>query len=452
MGPKQSRRVVITGIGVVSPVGIGLEPFWKNVVAGVSGAARSPALVQAKCPWQVAAEVGDFHPDQWLGHKEARRMDRLAQFGLVSSLMAVTDAQLDFTKENPERCGVSVGTAQAGMLFGAKEYDAYKERGVGAVSPYLGIAVFTGSTGGLIAMHHGLKAPCLTISTGCDCSTAAIAHAADLIRSGAADVMLAGGSDAPIHPIIVVSFGTVYALTSRNREPKLASRPFDAKRDGFVIGEGGCMVAVEELEHARARGARIYAELVGWAGTCDAHHMCHPDPSGVQGARALQLALAHAGLQPERVDYLNAHGTSTLLGDKAETLVIKKVFGAHAYKLPISSTKSTLGHMQGACGATEIAACCLAIRDNLLPPTINYEFPDPDCDLDYVPNVARRRRVDIAASNSFSFGGRNTAIVLRRSTHPAARRSAPAGPGNGMGRHGLPATRDHGLPAAPGDS
>ena len=442
MRSKHSRRVVITGIGVVSPVGIGVEPFWKSVVAGTSVAARSTALVQAKCPWQVAAEVHDFQPEQWLGRKEARRMDRLAQFGLVSSLMAVTDAKLDFTKENPERCGVSVGTAQAGMLFGAKEYDAYKEKGVSAVSPYLGIAVFTGSTGGLIAMHHGLKAPCLTISTGCDCSTAAIAHAADLISRGDADVILAGGSDAPIHPIIVVSFGTVYALTSRNNEPKKASRPFDAKRDGFVIGEGGCILALEELEHARRRGAHVYAEMTGWAGTCDAHHMCHPDPTGEQGARAMQLALTRAGIRPTQVDYLNAHGTSTPLGDKAETVVIKKVFGDHAYRLPVSSTKSTLGHLQGACGASEVAACCLAIRDNVLPPTINYEFQDPDCDLDYVPNTARRRRVDIAASNSFSFGGRNTAIVLRRYS----------GNGNGSGQPVAPVTRKLDLPPARGET
>ena len=450
MRHNHSRQVVITGIGVVSPVGIGVEPFWKNVVAGVSVAGRSPLLVQAKCPWQVAAEVADFHPDQWLGRKEARRMDRLAQFGLVSSLLAVEDAHLDFATENPERCGVAVGTAQAGMLYGAKEYDAYKEKGVSAVSPYLGIAVFTGSTGGLIAMHHGLKAPCLTISTGCDCSTAAIAHAADLIARGDADVMLAGGSDAPIHPIIVVSFGTVYALTSRNSEPKKASRPFDAKRDGFVIGEGGVILVLEELEHARRRGARIYSEMIGWAGTCDAHHMCHPDPTGEQGARAMQRALDLAGVRPEQVDYLNAHGTSTPLGDKAETVVIKKVFGDAAYKLPISSTKSTLGHLQGACGASEIAACCLAIRDNILPPTINYEYADPDCDLDYVPNVARHRRVNIAASNSFSFGGRNTAVVLQRYTGPAALRPAATVGGHGQ-RSPLP-TRDLGLPPVKGES
>jgi 3-oxoacyl-[acyl-carrier-protein] synthase II len=415
-------------------VGIGAERFWKSIVAGESGADHAPILEKADCPWRIAAEVKDFRPEEWLGRKEARRMDRLAQFGLVASYMAIQDAKLDLTTENLERTGVSMGTAQAGMLFGAQEYDVYKEKGLNAVSPYLGIAVFTGACGGLIAMHFGLKAPCLTISTGCDCSTAAFAHAAELISRGEADVMITGGSDAPIHPIVVVSFGIIYALSSRNDEPKRASRPFDQKRDGFVIGEGGCVLVLEELEHAKQRGARIYAEVAGWGATCDAHHMCHPDPSGDQGARAMQIALARAGVRPEHVDYLNAHGTSTPLGDKAETVVIKKVFGEHAYNIPMSSIKSTVGHMQGACGSAELLACCLAIRDNILPPTINYDYPDPDCDLDCVPNQARRRRVDIAASNSFSFGGRNTAVVLRRYRNGHV--AAPGGNGHGADGHG----------------
>ena len=430
MDSRHKRRVVITGMGIVSPVGIGIEEFWKNTVAGVSAADLAPILVDSDCPWKVAAEVKDFHPEQWLGRKEARRMDRLAHFGLVASLMAVKDSGLDLDNENPERIGVTMGTAQAGMLFGAQEYDAYKERGVSAVSPYLGIAVFTGACGGLVAMHLGLKAPCITISTGCDCSTAAVAHAADLVTRGEADIMLAGGSDAPIHPMVVISFGIIYALTERNSEPQKASRPFDRKRDGFVIGEGGCVLVLEELEHARRRGARVYAELPGWAGTCDAHHMCHPAPDGEQGARALSTALSRAGVKPEKVDYYNAHGTSTPLGDKAETVVIKKVFGERAFNLPISSIKSVVGHMQGACGTSEVAACCLAIRDNVLPPTINYEYPDPDCDLDYIPNQARRRPVDIAVSNSFSFGGRNTALVLRRyrNGHPQPQPSTEPAP------------------------
>lgn len=363
-------------------------------------------------------------------------MDRLAHFGVVAAFEAVKDAKLDLDKENRERIGVSMGTAQAGLLYGAREMALYLQKGINAVTPYLGVAVFTGSCGGLVSMHLGLKAPSVTISTGCDCSTAAIAHAADSIERGDADVILAGGADAPIHPMVVISFGLIYAITQRNDEPQVASRPFDSKRDGFVIGEGGCVLVLEELERAKRRGAYIYAELAGWGATCDAHHMCHPDPSGEQGARAMSLALSRAGIRPDQVNYLNAHGTSTPLGDKAETVVIKKTFGDHAYNLPISSIKSQIGHMQGACGAIEAAACCLSIRDNIVPPTINYEYPDPDCDLDYVPNVARRHNVEVAASNSFSFGGRNTAVVLRRYRNgQAGDLSSPSGNGNGNGRH-----------------
>ena len=408
------RRVAVTGIGVVSPVGIGLEPFWKNVVAGVSGVDRSPVLTRSECPWKIAGEVKDFRSDEWLGRKDAKRMDRFAQFALVASYLALQDSKINLDNEDRHRIGVSMGTAYAGLLFGAQEYDIYKEKGIDAISPYMGIAIFTGAGGGQVSLHLGLKAPSITISTGCDCSTAAVAHAADMIQRGDVDVMFAGGADAPIHPIIVAAFGASYALSDRNNEPQRASRPFDRKRDGFLMGEGGCILVVEELERARRRGAHIYAELIGWASTCDAHHMCHPDPSGEQAARALTQAMAQAGVRPDQIDYLNAHGTSTPAGDKAETLVVKKVFGESAYRLPISSIKSQLGHMQGACGSVELAACCMAIQDNLLPPTINYEYPDPECDLDYIPNQARYHRVEIAASNSFSFGGRNTAVVLRR--------------------------------------
>ena len=426
------RRVVVTGIGIVSPVGIGLEPFWKNIVAGVSGVDRSPILTQSDCHWKIAGEVKDFHPEEWLGRKDAKRMDRFAQLALVASYLALQDSKLNLDNEDRHRIGVSMGTAYAGLLFGAQEYDVYKEKGIDAISPYMGIAIFTGAGGGQVSLHLGLKAPSITISTGCDCSTAAVAHAADMIQKGDVDVMFAGGADAPIHPIIVAAFGASYALSDRNNEPQRASRPFDHKRDGFVMGEGGCVLVVEELERARRRGAHIYAELIGWASTCDAHHMCHPDPSGEQAARALVLAMAKAGARPDQIDYLNAHGTSTPAGDKAETLVVKKVFGDSAYKLPVSSIKSQLGHMQGACGSAELAACCMAIQDNLLPPTINYEYPDPECDLDYIPNQARYHPVNIAASNSFSFGGRNTAVIMRRCPNGANGHTVkPSGNGKG---------------------
>jgi 3-oxoacyl-[acyl-carrier-protein] synthase II len=414
MQVMQKRRVVITGIGVVSPVGSGVETFWKNIVAGVSGVDRSPILVDSGCHWKIAGEVRGFEPKEWLGRKDANRMDRFAQLALVASYLGLQDSGLDLDKEDPHRTGVVMGTTYAGLMYGAQEYDVYKDKGLDAVSSYLGIAIFTGAGGGQVSLHLGLKAPSITISTGCDCSTAAVAEASDMIQRGDVDVMFSGGADAPIHPFVVTALGATGGLSNRNDEPQKASRPFDRKRDGFVMGEGGCVLIVEELEHALRRGAKIYAEVLGWASTCDAYHMCHPEPDGEQAARALQLALAKAGVRPDQVDYLNAHGTSTPLGDKAETVVIKKVFGEHAYRLPISSIKSQLGHMQGACGSAELAACCLSIRDNVIPPTINYEYPDPDCDLDYVPNESRHRRVDIALSNSFSFGGRNTVVVLGR--------------------------------------
>jgi 3-oxoacyl-[acyl-carrier-protein] synthase II len=416
---RNGNAAVITGIGIVSPVGIGVEQFWDSVVTGVSGVDRSPVLVNSDCKWKIAAEVKDFSPEKWLDRKAAKRMDRFSQMGLVGAQLAVEDAGLDLTLEDPERVGVTMGTAYAGLGFAAAEYDTTKLRGVGAISPYAGIAIFTGACAGQISLHFGLKAPSITISTGCDCSSAAVVNAAERIISGEADVMLAGGADAPIHPVIVAAFGVSYALSSRNEEPEKASRPFDLKRDGFVMGEGSCVLVVEDAGHARRRGARIYAEIAGFGMSCDAHHMCHPEPRGEQAARALHTALAHAGVRPDQVDYLSAHATSTPLGDKTETLVVKNVFGDHAYHLPISSIKSSIGHIQGACGSSELAACCLAIRDNLVPPTVNLDYPDPECDLDYVPNQARHHRVVIAANNSFSFGGRNTAIILRR--YPALR-------------------------------
>lgn len=398
----------------MTPVGIGIEPFWSNVLAGQSGVDRAPILVKSDCPWKIAGEVHDFRPEDWLARKDVKRMDRFTQFGLVTSHMAISDAGLNLENEDCNRIGLALGTAYSGWGFAAQEYDAYKTKGFEAMSAYTSIAVFTGSCGGQVSLHLGLHASSLTIATGCDCASAAIAQAADMIVSGDVDIMLAGGSEAPIHPIVVAAVGTSHAMSSRNAEPSRASRPFDQKRDGFVMSEGAGVLVVEELEHALRRKARIHAELIGWASTCDAYHMCQPDPEGTQAVRCLQLALARAGVRPEQVDYVNAHGTSTPLGDRAESTVMKKTFGDHVYDVPISSIKAQLGHMQGACGSVELGACCLAIRDNIIPPTINYEFPDPDCDLDVVPNVARHRRVDIAVSNSLGFGGRNTALVVER--------------------------------------
>lgn len=414
MRSMKRRRVVITGIGVLTPLGIGAEVFWSNILSGKSGTARADVLVKSDCPWKVAGEVRDFRPEDWISRKDARRMDRFAHFGLAASYMALQDSGLNLEKENRQRIGVAMGTAYAGLDFAAREYEVYKTNGVEAMSSYMGIAIFTGACGGQISLHLGLQGQSATTATGCDCSSTTIAQAADLIVKGDADAMFAGGADAPIHPVIVAALGASRALSDRNDEPGRASRPFDQKRDGFVMAEGAGVLVVEELEHARQRKARIYAELTGWASTCDAYHMCQPDPDGTQAARCVQTALARAGVRPEQVDYLNAHGTSTPLGDRAETTVIKKAFGDHAYDLPVSSIKAALGHMQGACGAVEMAACCLAIRDNVIPATINYEFPDPECDLDYVPNEVRRRRLDTVVSDSLGFGGRNTSLVVQR--------------------------------------
>ena len=410
----KTRRVVITGMGLLTPVGIGTETFWSNILAGKSGVDRSPVLMKSDCLWKIAGEVRDFRPEDWISRKDVRRMDRFAQLGLAAAYMALQDSGLVLEKEDRQRIGVAMGTAYAGWEFAAREYEVYQKSGVDAMSSYMGIAIFTGACGGQISMHLGLQGQSTTTATGCDCSSATIAQSADLIVKGDADVMFAGGADAPVHPVIVAALGASRALTDRNDEPTRASRPFDQKRDGFVMSEGAGVLVVEELEHALHRRARIYAELIGWASTCDAYHMCQPDPVGTQAVRCLQTAFARAGVRPEQLDYLTGHGTSTPLGDRAETVVVKKVFGDHAYNVPVSSIKSSLGHMQGACGAVEMGACCLAIRDNIIPPTINYEFPDPDCDLDYVPNIARHRRVDIAASNSLGFGGRNTALIIER--------------------------------------
>ena len=429
------RRVVITGMGLLTPVGIGTETFWSNILAGKSGVDRAPVLMKSNCPWKIAGEVRDFRPEDWISRKDVRRMDRFAHFGLSASYMALQDSGLVLEKEDRQRIGVAMGTAYAGWEFAAREYEVYQKSGVEAMSSYMGIAIFTGACGGQISMHLGLQGQSATTATGCDCSSATIAQSADLIVKGDTDVMFAGGADAPVHPVIVAALGASRALTDRNDEPTRASRPFDRKRDGFVMSEGAGVLVVEELEHALRRGARIYAELIGWASTCDAYHMCQPDPVGTQAVRCLQTALAHAGIRPEQVDYLNGHGTSTPLGDRAETVVVKKVFGEHAYDVPVSSIKSQLGHMQGACGAVEMGACCLAIRDNIIPPTINYEFPDPDCDLDWVPNVARHRRVDIAVSNSLGFGGRNTALIIERYRNGHASK-----PNGGSGR---PATHEN---------
>jgi 3-oxoacyl-[acyl-carrier-protein] synthase II len=405
-------------MGLLTPVGIGREQVWKSLLEGRSGIARITAFDPTNVPWKIAGEVKDFNPGYWLGKKESRHMDRFAQLGLVASFLALEDARLDLSKENPERIGVSVSTATGGYCFTAEQMRVFMERGLTAINPYSAVSVYTGSATSQISRYLGTKGPSMTLSTGCDSGADAIEYALQMIRGCTAEIVITGGTEATISPYILASFGVVGALSERNAEPERASRPYDKHRDGFVMAEGGCGLILEELQHALDRHATIYAEIVGAATTCDAYGLTSPEPGGAQGARAIASALWQAGVAPQQVDYINSHGTSTPKGDVAETRVLKRAFGDCIYGIPASSIKSMTGHMQGASAAVECAVSALSICDNMIPPTINYEYPDPECDLDYVPNKARHRKCDIVLSNSFSFGGRNTAIVLRRYPSP----------------------------------
>ncbi len=408
------RRVVITGMGLLTPVGIGKDAVWKALLEGQSGIAPITHFDPSEIPWKIAGEVKNFDPSKWLGKKEARHMDRFSQLGLIASFLAVEDAHLDLGKENPERVGVSVSTATGGYCFTGEQMHVFLTRGLTAINPYSAVSVYTGSATSQISRYLGVKGPSMTLSTGCDAGADAIEYAIDMIRGHTAEVVISGGTEATISQFILASFGVVGALSERNHEPERASRPYDKHRDGFVMAEGGAILILEELQHALNRRATIYAEVLGAATTCDAYGLTSPEPSGAQGARAITDALWKSGVAPDEIDYLNSHGTSTSKGDVAETRVLKRAFGELIYKIPCSSIKSMTGHMQGASAAVEACVSALTIRDNILPPTINYEYPDPECDLDYVPNKARHRRCDTVLSNSFSFGGRNTAVVLRR--------------------------------------
>jgi 3-oxoacyl-[acyl-carrier-protein] synthase II len=408
------RRVVITGIGLLTPVGIGKDRVWEALLAGQSGIAPITQFNASEIPWKIAGEVKDFDPSQWIGKKEARHMDRFSHLGLVASFLAIEDARLDLTKENPERVGVSVSTATGGYCFTGEQMHLFMTRGLTAINPYAAVSVYTGSATSQISRYLGVKGPSMTLSTGCDAGADAIEAALEMIRGRTAEIVITGGTEATISPFILASFGVVGALSERNLEPERASRPYDKYRDGFVMAEGAGILILEELQHALNRRATIYAEILAAATTCDAYGLTSPEPSGAQGARAITETLWRAGVAPEEVDYINSHGTSTPKGDVAETRVLKRAFGDLIYQIPCSSIKSMTGHMQGASAAVEVAVSALSIRDNVIPPTINYEYPDPDCDLDYVPNKARHRRCDVVLSNSFSFGGRNTAVLLRR--------------------------------------
>lgn len=409
-----NNRVVITGLGAVTPLGTGVDKFWTGIVEGRSGIARVTNYDAELLPTQVAGEVKDFDPSEFMDKKEARRMDKCIQFALAGAKMAIEDSGLDLAEENRERIGVIFGTGIGGMNTLNDQSQVMFSKGPGRVSPFFVPMMIANMAAGQIAITYGLQGPNITTVTACASSTNSIGDAFRLLQRGDADVVVTGGAEAAVTPLSMAGFCSMKAMSTRNDEPEKASCPFDTRRDGFVMGEGSGVLVLETLEHAKARGAKIYGEIIGYGCTCDASHITAPDPEGTGAGRAMALAVKDAGLQPEDVDYINAHGTSTPKGDECETLAIKKTFGEHAYKLAVSSTKSMTGHLLGGAGAIEAIISTLAIRDGILPPTINLENPDPECDLDYVPNQARKAPIKVAMSNSFGFGGHNATIVIRQ--------------------------------------
>src|SRR5918993_1218621 len=393
------RRVVITGMGTVSPLGLDTPSTWSAALAGESGIDFIQSFDASEFPVRVAAEVKDFAAPDIVSPKEARRLDRNVLLALTAGKEALEDASLDSHYE-PERVGITFGSAIGGFLGIMQQHEVLQERGPDRISPYFLPSVLVDSASGQLAISLGLKGPNYAPVSACATGSHAVGEEAEIIRRGDADVILAGGTEACMHPLILAGFCAMRGLAAEEEHPPRASRPFDATRAGFVIGEGACALVLEELEHARARGARVYAEVLSYGTSNDAHHMAQPEPEAIGVSDMMRAALERGGVEPEQVGYLNAHGTSTPLGDLAETRAIKNVFGDHAYKLAVSSTKSVTGHCFGAAGAIEAMMCVLAIHHGVLPPTANYEQPDPDCDLDYVPNEAREQQVDVALSNA----------------------------------------------------
>jgi 3-oxoacyl-[acyl-carrier-protein] synthase II len=407
------NRVVITGLGVVTAVGQDVESFWTNITAGKSGVGMIENFDVSEYPTRIAAEIKDFNLDKYVDKKEARRMDRFVQFAVAASLDALKDANLNIKEDtDPERVGVSVGSGIGGLGTWEEQHKILLEKGPKRVSPFFIPMMIANMGSGQISMITGAKGPNTTTVTACATGTHSIGDSFKMIMRGDADVMICGGAEATISPTGVAGFCALRAMSTRNEEPTKASRPFDIDRDGFVMGEGAGVLILESLEHAQKRGAQIYAEVIGYGMSGDAFHMTDPDPDGA--ARCMAKAIKDAGIAPEEVDYVNAHGTSTPIGDRSETTALKKAFGDHAYKLAVSSTKSMTGHLLGAAGGVEAVICGLTIKHGLIPPTINLDNQDPECDLDYVPNIARKSEVNIAMSNSFGFGGHNATIILKK--------------------------------------
>jgi 3-oxoacyl-[acyl-carrier-protein] synthase II len=410
----EQRRVVITGMGPVTPIGTGTDVFWRALLDGKSGAGPITHFDASGHTTRIACEVKDFNPEDHLERKEAKRMDRFTQFAVVASQMAFLDSGLTITDENADRVGVLIGSGIGGSGTWEDQSRTLIERGPGRVSPFFVPMLISDMGAGMVSIMLGAKGPNLAITTACATGTHSIGEAACIVARGDADVMIAGGAEAAITPLSVAGFCSLRALSTRNDEPERASRPFDKDRDGFVMGEGAGIVVLEELESAKKRGAKIYAEVLGFGMSGDAYHITQPAPGGEGAARSMAHALRNSGIKPTDVSYINAHGTSTDANDKLETAAVKKVFGDYAYKIPISSIKSMTGHLLGAGGGVEVIACACAIRDGILPPTINYETPAPECDLDYVPNTPRKADVQVAISNSFGFGGHNATVVIAK--------------------------------------
>ncbi len=407
-----SRRVVITGLGAVTPVGNDVPTMWRNLLAGKSGAGPITLFDAAAFKTKFACEVKDFDAGTLIGKKDARRMDRFTQLAVVAAQQALQDSTLIVNADNTARIGVYVGSGIGGIGTLEAELRQLVAKGPDRVSPFLVPMMLPDTAAGQVAIQFGLRGPNMAIVTACASGNNAIGEATECIRRGAADVMVTGGAEAGITPLAVAGFNSMTAISTRNDAPTQASRPFDKERDGFVIGEGAGMLVLEELEYARTRGAKIYGEILGYGATADAYHITAPEENGAGAVRAMQAALQQASLQPDQIDYINAHGTSTPLNDKSETLAIKTVFGAAAYRIPISSTKSMTGHLLGAGGAVESVICARVLTEAVIPPTINYEHPDPACDLDYVPNTARPAAIETIMSNSFGFGGHNAVLIF----------------------------------------
>ena len=415
MADPTRKRVVITGLGVITPLGQGIGAFWENLLAGQCGIGPVTAYDTEGYACAIAGEVKDFDPTPaFPSPKEVRRTDRFTQFAMVAGWEAINDSGLDLDTADRDRIGAFIGSGIGGLGTMEKQHKTLLDRGPGRVSPFFIPMMILNMASGMFSLYNGLRGPNIATCSACATASHAIGEAWRTLVMDDADVMLAGGTEAAVNPIAMSGFDSMKAMSRRNDDPQHASRPFDADRDGFVMGEGSGVVVLETLEHAKARGARIYCEIAGYGNTADAHHMTSPAPGGEGGARAMRAALASGGLNPEDISYINAHGTSTPQGDVCETQAIKTVFGDHARRLAVSSTKGATGHMLGAAGSVEMAVCCKALETNIVPQTINYDTPDPDCDLDYVPNKPREMEVNAIANNSFGFGGHNACLVAKK--------------------------------------